>query len=289
MAMTNHSRRSALYIPALNIRALSKIPTLNCDSVILDLEDSIAPSEKGAARQNLKSFLDSALPHDRELVIRINSLSGEWGNEDLEIARQLNPDAILLPKVETAADILQVRALLESSKATKDIAIWAMIETPLGVLNIAEIAMLGRDQTAGLSCLVAGTNDLVKETGVQATQDRRWLLSWLMQIALAARAGGIDALDGVSNDFSDLDAFRAECEQGRDMGFDGKTLIHPSQIAPANEIFSPTESQIEEALAVRKAFSMPENQHKGVISVNGKMIERLHLDQAERLLAKAGK
>lgn len=289
MAANHRPRRSVLYIPALNVRALAKIPMLNCDSVIIDLEDSIAPSEKEAARQNLKASLKSLPAHKCELVIRINSLHGEWGKEDLAVARHLNPSAILLPKVESAGDIMQARELLSSTDAAQEIALWAMIETPRGILSIAEIAMLGRDERAGLACFVAGTNDLIKETGVQATPDRRWLTPWLLQIVLAARAGGIDALDGVSNDFSDLEAFCAECGQGRDMGFDGKTLIHPAQIAPANEIFSPDQKQLEEAIAIREAFAMPENQQKGVISLNGKMVERLHLDQAEKLIAKAGK
>jgi citrate lyase subunit beta/citryl-CoA lyase len=155
------------------------------------------------------------------------------------------------------------------------------------MLNIGSIAELGRNRAARLSCLVAGTNDLVKETGVRMTADRRWLVPWLMQIVLAARAGGLDALDGVSNDFRDLDAFARECDDGRAMGFDGKTLIHPAQVEPANRAFSPSASEVEEARAIVAAFAQPGNAGRGVIQIDGRMVERLHLDQAEKLLARA--
>ncbi|MBL8582342.1 MAG: CoA ester lyase, partial [Rhizobiaceae bacterium] len=165
---------------------------------------------------------------------------------------------------------------------------WVMVETPRAVLNLGAIAELGRDRAARLDCLVAGTNDLVKETGVLATPDRRYLKPWLMQMVLAARAGGIDVLDGVGNDFSDLEAFARECEDSAGMGFDGRTLIHPAQIGPANLAYSPSKAAVAEAEAVVAAFALPENAGKGVIALGGKMVERLHLAQAERLLAKAG-
>ncbi|WP_024847107.1 MULTISPECIES: CoA ester lyase [unclassified Aminobacter] len=281
-------RRSVLYVPALNERALAKLPGLACDAVVIDLEDSVAPARKDEARQALKAFLAAHEDDGKEIVVRINALSTEWGRDDLAAALACSPDAILIPKVETARDVLEVNDLLDQAGADPELQLWAMVETPRAVVEIAAIALLGRDKGARLSCLVAGTNDLVKDTGIRATPDRRWLVPWLMQMVLAARAGGVEILDGVSNDFTNLEAFAAECAQGREMGFDGKTLIHPAQIAPANQAFSPSEDEVAEALAVREAFALPENEAKGVISINGKMVERLHLQQAERLLAKAG-
>ena len=281
-------RRSVLYVPALNDRALAKLPSLACDCVVVDLEDSVAPSRKAEAREKLAAFFAGRARDGMETVVRINALSSEWGADDLLAARQCRPDAILLPKVETARDIVEANDALDGDDARAGLQLWAMVETPRAMLNIGAIAALGRDRSARLSCLIAGTNDLVKDTGIRATPDRRWLLPWLMQMVLAARAGGLDVLDGVSNDFSDLDAFSAECAQGRDMGFDGKTLIHPAQIGPANAAFSPSAGEIEAALAIRAAFALAENADKGVVAVEGRMVERLHLDQAERLLAKAG-
>ena len=282
-------RRSVLYVPAVNDRALAKVDSLACDCVVIDLEDSVAPSQKVAARENVKAFFEARARDDMELVIRVNAMSGEWGEDDLHFARRCRPDAILLPKVETPRDILEANDLLDEDDARPSLWLWAMIETPRAMLNIGAIAELGRDRGARLACLVAGTNDLGKETGVRPTPDRRHLVPYLSQMVLAARAGGLDILDGVSNDFTDLAAFAAECAQGRDMGFDGKTLIHPVQIAPANAAFSPSEAEVEEALAIRDAFALPENETKGVIAIGGRMVERLHLDMAERLLAKAGR
>ena len=281
-------RRSVLYVPALNEKALAKLPSLDCDAVVIDLEDSIAPSKKAEAREAVRSFLEAREPDGKEVVIRINALSSEWGRDDLIAARACRPDAILLPKVETARDVLDANDLLDEEDANPALWLWAMVETPRAMLNLGAIAALGRDRSARLACLIAGTNDLVKDTGVLATPDRRYLMPWLMQMVLAARAGGLDILDGVSNDFRDLDAFGRECSEGRNMGFDGKTLIHPAQIGPANTAFSPSQGEVDEALAIRVAFALPENAEKGVISLDGKMVERLHLDQAERLLAKAG-
>ena len=171
----------------------------------------------------------------------------------------------------------------------KNLRLWIMVETPKAMLNIGALAEFGRDRAARLDCFVAGTNDLIKDTGVLATADRRYIMPWLMQMVLAARAGGLDVLDGVSNDFRDLDAFARECAEGAAMGFDGKTLIHPAQIEPALKAFSPSAEAIAEAETIRSAFALPENSDKGVISINGKMVERLHLAQAERLLARAGR
>lgn len=280
---TYRPRRSVLYVPASNEKALAKVGQLTSDCVIIDLEDAVAPDAKVSARERMTAFF-AALERDssREMVIRINSLTSPWGMQDLEAARACRPDAILVPKVERAGDLPDI------GDAEPGLSLWAMIETPGAILNLAAIAELGRDRSTRLACLVAGTNDLVKDTRIRPGADRALLMPWLMQIVLAARAGNLDALDGVANNFSDLDAFAAECEQGRNMGFDGKTLIHPAQIAPANSIFAPSAQEVEAALAIRAAFALPENQARGVIALAGKMVERLHLEQAEQLLARAG-
>jgi citrate lyase subunit beta/citryl-CoA lyase len=282
-------RRSVLYVPASNDKALAKIDALDCDCVVLDLEDAVAPSQKEAARARLAALLGERGKGGKEVIVRINPLSGPWGVDDLTAAREWRPDAILLPKVESPRDVLDANDRLDEADARGSLWLWAMVETPRAMLNIGAIAELGRDRSARLSCLVAGTNDLAKDTGIRLTPDRRYLASWLAQMVLAARAGGLDVLDGVMNDFSDAQAFARECTEARSMGFDGKTLIHPAQIAPANAAFSPTADEVREALAVQAAFALPENETKGVISVGGRMVERLHLDQAERLLAKAGR
>jgi citrate lyase subunit beta/citryl-CoA lyase len=274
-------------MPASNERALAKSGQLACDAVIIDREDAVAPAEKPAARESLKAFFAGRPKDGREIAIRVNPLKSEWGPDDLLAARECRPDAILLPKVETPRDILEANDLLDDTETRPSLWLWAMIETPKAMLNIGAIAELGRDRGARLACLVAGTNDLAKETGVRATSDRSYLTHYLSQMVLAARAGGLDVLDGVSNDFRDLDAFARECAQGRDMGFDGKTLIHPAQIEPTNRAFSPNDEELAEALRIREAFALPKNAARGVISLDGRMVERLHLDQAERLLAKA--
>ncbi|MER9732605.1 MULTISPECIES: CoA ester lyase [unclassified Mesorhizobium] len=280
-------RRSVLYVPASNDKALAKIATLACDAVIIDLEDAVAPADKVAARDKLAGIFASRPKRRCEMIVRVNALSSEWGTEDLLAAAKFEPDGILLSKVATPRDILEVGDVLDDNFAPDSVKLWAMIETPKAMLNIGAIAELGRDPASRLACFVAGTNDLVKETGILATPDRRYLVAWLMQMVLAARAGGIDMLDGVSNDFRDLDAFARECTEAAAMGFDGKTLIHPAQIETANRAFAPAPEALAEARAVKHAFALPENAGKGVIALNGRMVERLHLAQAEKLLAKA--
>jgi len=280
-------RRSVLYVPASNDKALAKIATLTCDAVIIDLEDAVAPADKVAAREKLAAIFASRPKRRCEMIVRVNALSSEWGNDDLLAAAKFEPDGILLSKVATPRDILEVGDVLDDNFASDSVKLWAMIETPKAMLNIGAIAELGRDPASRLNCFVAGTNDLVKETGILATPDRRYLVPWLMQMVLAARAGGIDMLDGVSNDFRDLDAFARECTEAAAMGFDGKTLIHPAQIEAANRAFAPAPDALAEARAVKDAFALPENAGKGVIALNGRMVERLHLAQAEKLLAKA--
>jgi len=283
---SHHPRRSVLYVPASSEKALAKIGQLACDAVIVDLEDAVAPQEKVVARARLAAVF-SARPRRCEMAVRINPLSGEWGNDDLAAAIACAPDAIILPKVETARDILEAGDALDDAPAPDALQLWAMIETPKALINISAIAELGRDPASRLTCFVAGTNDLVKDTGIAPGPDRGLLLPWLMQMVLAARAGGLDLLDGVYNDFRDGDGFARECAAAAAMGFDGKTLIHPSQIEAANRAFSPSPEALAEARAIADAFARPENISKGVIALDGRMVERLHLAQAEKLLAKA--
>ncbi|TGQ35049.1 MULTISPECIES: CoA ester lyase [unclassified Mesorhizobium] len=284
---TYRPRRSVLYVPASNDKALAKIPSLACDAVIIDLEDAVAPADKISARERLAGIFAGRPDRRCEMVVRVNALSGEWGAHDLLAAAKCEPDAILLPKVDTPRDILEAGDVLDDNLAADEVKLWAMIETPKALLNIGPIAELGCDPASRLTCFVAGTNDLAKETGILATPDRRYLMPWLMQMVLAARAGGLDLLDGVCNDFRDLDGFARECAEAAAMGFDGKSLIHPAQIEAANRAFAPSPEALAEARSVRDAFARAENAGRQVISLNGKMVERLHLAQAEKLLAKA--
>ena len=280
-------RRSLLSVPAINVRALEKIRDLDCDGVILDLEDSVAPGMKDEARDNLQKLFSEASFATGEIIIRINPLSTPDGKADLQLVLSCQPDAILLPKVEQPADIHDVADLLAEADAPEHLKIWAMIETPLGVLNAASIADAAHTPDARLSAFVIGLNDLRKETRVPALPGRTYLVPWMMQVVLAARAYGLDVIDSVSNDFRDIAAFEAECEQGRAMGFDGKMLIHPAQIEPANRRFAPDEAAVAEAREIIAAFAKPESVELNVINMNGRMIERLHVGQAERLVAMA--
>ncbi|MCR4268704.1 CoA ester lyase [Nitratireductor sp. ZSWI3] len=280
-------RRSVLYVPASNEKALRKSASLACDAVIFDLEDAVAPGEKVAARERLRDFLAGKDRPGCEIVVRINALASEWGTEDLLAARAARPDAILLPKVDGPKDVLEADAALDETDAPRALKLWAMVETPRAVLNLGPIAELGRDPAARLTCLVAGTNDLAKDTGIALTPDRRHLAPFLLQMVMACRAGGLTVLDGVSNDFRDLEAFEAACAEARAMGFDGKTLIHPAQIGPANAVFAPSPEAVAEAEAIVAAFAEPENRGRGVISLDGRMVERLHLEMARGLLARA--
>ena len=283
---TYRPRRSVLYIPASNDKALAKIASLACDAVIIDLEDAVLPADKAAARDKIAGIL--AGPQRRcEIVVRINPLASEWGADDLLAVAKVGPDGILLPKIGTPRDILEAGDLLDDNFAPDSVKLWAMVETPKALLNIGAIAELGRDPASRLACFVAGTNDLLKATGILATPDRRYLVPWLMQLVLAARAGGLDIIDGVANDFRDLDGFARECAEGAAMGFDGKSLIHPAQVEPANRAFSPSPERLAAARAIRDAFARPENAGRGVIALDGRMVERLHLAEAEKLLAKA--
>ncbi|WP_262029316.1 HpcH/HpaI aldolase/citrate lyase family protein [Microvirga sp. Mcv34] len=280
-------RRSALYMPGSNARAIEKAKTLAADVVIFDLEDAVAPDLKEQARDQVCAAVQAGGYGRRELVIRINALESPWGAVDLAAAVAAAPDAILVPKVSSAETLAAVGLRLRKLGAAECTRIWAMIETPQAILRAESIASAAHDVDTRLSCFVLGTNDLAKDTRTRLLPGRAAMLPWLMTALAAARAHGIDILDGVYNTLSDESGFRAECEQGRDCGFDGKTLIHPDQIAAANGIFAPSEDEIESARAIVAAFEQPENRAKGAISLNGRMVERLHAEMARRTLALA--
>jgi citrate lyase subunit beta/citryl-CoA lyase len=281
--MTVRPRRSVLYMPGANDRALDKGRTVPADSLILDLEDSVAPEAKPKAREKVRAAVRSGAFGDRELAIRINGLETPWGEDDLRMAAEAAPHAVLVPKVASAGDIAAAARLFDAMGGNAATAIWAMIETPLAVFNARDIAAAHRE--ARLACLVLGTNDLIKETRASGRGGRFAILPWLSLTVLAARAYGLDVVDGVYNDFRDEAGFRAECEQGRALGMDGKTLIHPGQVAVCNAAFSPDPDDVIWSRKVIAAFAAPENGGRGVITVEGRMVERLHLAIAARVVA----
>jgi citrate lyase subunit beta/citryl-CoA lyase len=278
-------RRSVLYMPGANDRALEKARSLAADAIILDLEDSVAPEAKVTARKKVVEAVHEGGYGRREVVIRPNALETAWGTADLLAAAAAGPDAILLPKVAHPGDIISAAKILKSVDAPEKTKLWAMIETPMSVLHAGDIAACGADPENRLVCLVMGTNDLLKESRARAMHNRLAVIPWLAFAIVAARAYGLDIIDGVYNDFKDDAGFREECEYGRTLGMDGKTLIHPSQIDPCNEIFSPTREEVAWAKTIIRAFDQTENVNKGVITVDGKMVERLHLVQAKRTVA----
>lgn len=282
-AMTDiRPRRSVLYMPGSNARALEKAKTLPCDAVILDLEDAVAPDAKAMAREQIVATVKAGGFGKREVVIRINGLETPWGEEDLKAAASVAPDAILVPKVQSADMLGMAGRRLAAVKADQKTRVWAMIETPAAILAISEIADAADEAMTRLECFVMGTNDLAKETRARFVPGRAPFLPWLMQAIAAARANDLDILDGVYNNLSDEAGYEAECMQGRDCGFDGKTLIHPNQIAACNRIFAPTETEIAAAEKIIAAFALPGNQGKGAINLDGRMVELLHAEMAQR-------
>jgi citrate lyase subunit beta/citryl-CoA lyase len=272
-------------MPGANAKALAKAGMVAADMLVLDLEDAVAPEQKAEARAAIADRLAVRDLGHREALVRCNGLDTEWGRADLAMAVAAGADGVLLPKVSSAADVFAIDSLLDESGAGADCGLWVMVEMPLAILNIHEIAAAARDTR--LAGLVLGLNDLAKELRVTPTPDRRAFHTALSMSILAARAFGLVALDAVFNDIADDAGLRAECEQGRDLGFDGKTLIHPAQLAITNAVFSPDEAALAQARAVIAAFERPENRARGVIKVDGRMTERLHLAQARRLVAMA--
>ncbi|RBP01241.1 citrate lyase subunit beta/citryl-CoA lyase [Roseiarcus fermentans] len=282
--MIARPRRSVLYMPGSNSKALAKASTLPADALILDLEDSVAPDAKEAARGQVIEAAKGDFG-GREVVIRVNGSHTPWGPDDLIAAAAAGPDAILLPKVDGPGAIMLAARVLREHGAPDRTRLWAMMETPNAILNAGSIAAVAADPASRLAVLVMGLNDLAKETRARLTPGRPTMTAWLANCLVAARAHGVDIIDGVYNDIKNLDGFRAECEQGRDMGLDGKTLIHPGQIDICNEVFAPTETEVGNARAIIDAFALPENAGKGVISLNGRMVELLHAEMARRTLA----
>nr|WP_316650932.1 CoA ester lyase [uncultured Gellertiella sp.] len=277
-------RRSALSIPAINPRALEKSASLDADVLIFDLEDSVTEDRKSEARDNLKRHFGQATPSHHERLIRINAVETPHLDADLETVLACRPDGVLLPKVEGPRAIFDVADRLAERDAPTGLKIWAMIETPKAVLNAALIAEAAHTPGARLAAFVIGLNDLRKQTGVPDEPGRTCLLPWMMQILLAARAYGLDILDSVSNQFRDLALFEAECRAGRGMGFDGKMLIHPAQVEPANRHFGPAPEALDRARRIIAAFDDPATEGVGVVDLDGQMVERLHLDEARRLM-----
>ena len=283
--MLARPRRSVLYMPGSNAKALAKASALPADALILDLEDSVAPDQKIAARERIVQAVRAGGFGGREVVIRVNGPHTPWGEDDLAAACAANPDAILLPKVDGPGAVMVAARILRETETPERTRIWAMMETPNAILNAGSIAAVAADPSSRLAVMVMGLNDLAKETRAKLTPGRPTMTAWLAGCIVAARAHGVDILDGVYNDIQDLDGFRLECLQGRDMGLDGKTLIHPSQVDICNAVFAPTSAEVESAAAIIDAFALPENAGKGVIQLNGRMVELLHADMARRTLA----
>ena len=275
-------RRSVLYMPAANARALEKAKTIDADALIFDLEDAVAPDAKEAAREAACAAAASGEYGYREVTIRCNGLDTPWGRDDVLAAGAVAPSAVVIPKVESATDLAVVANLLDAAGAPDSVGIWAMIETPGGIAKTRAIASFER-----ADAVVMGTNDMAKELRATITPDRAALVPHLATCLVAAREAGVTALDGVYNDIRDADGFAAVCEQGAILGFDGKTLIHPSQVGPCNDTFSPSLDELDFHRRVIAAFEEAVAEGRGVVTVDGSMIENLHVDEARRAIALA--
>lgn len=276
-------RRSVLYMPGSNARALEKARDIPADALILDLEDAVAPDAKAEARAQVVAAVVAGGYGKREICIRVNGLDTPWGMDDIKAAVAAKPDAILVPKINSAEDVMRADKALSDAGASASLQLWCMIETPLAILNIQAIA--AKAASTRMTLWVMGTNDIAKELRAAHTPDRVPMLASLGLSIIAARAYGLVALDGVYNEIKDEAGFVAVCEQGRDMGFDGKTLIHPSQVSPCNVIFSPDAEAVNFARLTIAAFEAPENKGKGVLKVEGRMVEILHAEIAKRTVA----
>jgi len=280
MSVNYRPRRSVLYMPAANERALEKAKNLEADALIFDLEDAVSPENKELARDQACAAASSSEYGHRELTIRCNGLDTPWGTDDVLAAAAAAPAAVVIPKVDGPDYLDRVSALLDKGGAPASTRIWAMVETPSGILKVDQIARHER-----IAVMVMGTNDMAKELRATITPDRHALLPYLAKCLLSARAADIGILDGVYNDIKDETGFSSVCLQGAQMGFDGKTLIHPNQVAPTNKIFSPSMDELDFHRQVIEEFEAAEKDGRGVLTVNGKMIENLHVDEARRALA----
>jgi citrate lyase subunit beta/citryl-CoA lyase len=276
-------RRSILYMPGANARALDKARTLAADGLILDMEDAVSPDAKDVARQQIVENVTKGGYGSREIIIRVNGLNTSWGHDDVAAVAKIGGDAILFPKIESAEEVHAAVAALDAAGAPPELPVWIMAETPRGILNIASIAAA----SPRLTGIVMGTSDLAKEMRVRHTPDRIGFIAALSLCVMAARANGQDIMDGVYLDLKNQAGFRTACEQGRDLGFDGKTLIHPDQLAAANEVFAPSAQDVTTAGAIIEAWEQAKREGKGVAVVNGKLVEILHVEEARRTLAVA--
>lgn len=279
--MLKKIRRAALYMPGINTRALEKAQTLEVDAVIFDLEDSVAPESKLEARANVVAAI--AQDHGgKEVTARINTLDTQWGHDDLEAIAEAGPDAIVVPKVSTPDDLTDIYTRV--SRINPKVHVWPMLETPLAVMNATALSEAARDSGGQVDCFLIGTNDLAKETGATTANNRAAMLSWFATFIALAKAADANILDGPFNDFKDVEGLKAECQQGSSLGMDGKTIIHPAQIEPVTTAYAPSAEEVAWARAVVEAFDQPENAKLGVISLDGEMVERLHLEMAKRTL-----
>jgi citrate lyase subunit beta/citryl-CoA lyase len=274
-------------MPGSNARALEKAKSLPADVLIFDLEDAVSPDSKVAARDQVVAAVRQGGYGNREITVRVNAPDTPWGKDDLAAVAEAGPDAILVPKISTPGDIMMAAKCIREGSVPDHTRLWAMMETPLAILNADSIARTGADPASRLSLLVMGTNDIAKDTRARLTPGRPAMLAYLSICVAAARAHGLEILDGVYNDFSNEPGFKTECEQGRDLGMDGKTLIHPNQVATANAVFAPADEEIAWAQKVITVFETPENRTKGAVQVEGRMVERMHAEMAQRTVALA--
>ncbi|MAF95707.1 MAG: CoA ester lyase [Rhodospirillaceae bacterium] len=283
MSKNARPRRSVLYMPGSNKRALEKGRTLAADGLILDLEDAVAPDAKEKARGQIRDAIKEGGYGKRELIVRVNAMDASWGHDDLVAAATMGADAVLLPKVESASTVHQAEAILETSGAPEDLAVWCMMETPLGMLHAEEIS----EASPRVGALVMGTSDLAKDLQCADTRDRLPFITSLGLCLLAARAAGIAILDGVHLDLNDDEGLEHSCRQGAELGFDGKTLIHPKTIDAANRAFAPSPEEVEWSKKIIAAHAEAVEEGQGIVVVDGKLIENLHVLNAERLVAMA--
>lgn len=280
-------RRSVLYVPAVNARALAKCRTIDADVIVIDLEDSVAPADKPAAREAaVRSVAEGGFGH-RELVVRINALDTPWGRGDLLAVAAARPAALLVPKVQRPGDVMFAAQDLSRAEVPETVRLWAMVETPAAVLSVGDIARTAADPASRLDVLVIGTNDLAADLRVRVGPGRETLLVWLAACVAAARCHGLDVIDGVFNGLDDPQGLASEAAQGRDYGMDGKTCIHPGQIAACNAAFAPSAGEVAMARRITDAFDSPEAASVNVMRIDGRMVERLHAEAARRVLALA--